>query len=220
MESKNFVNLNVNPCKACMPLGAATAFKGIENSMMILHGSQGCSTYIRRHMAGHYNEPIDIASSSLNEEGTVYGGESNLMKGLDNVIKLYNPRIIGVATTCLAETIGEDIKRIINKYLEQKPSDLSKNLTIVPVSTAGYAGTQFEGFYSALFSIVQNIVTEKRSGKKINIIAGNINPGDIRNIKSIIEQFTDDYVILPDISDTLDAPYKKEYNKLNKIKDK
>lgn len=222
MESKNFVNLNVNPCKMCMPLGAVTAFKGIENSMMILHGSQGCSTYIRRHMAGHYNEPIDIASSSLNEEGTVYGGESNLIKGLDNVIKLYNPSIIGVATTCLAETIGEDIKRIINKYYEQKNSDTIIP-SIIPVSTAGYAGTQFEGFYSAVFSIVQNLVTEKRSGKKINIIAGNLNPGDIRNIKSIIEQFTSDYLILPDISDTLDAPYAREYSKIpeggTKIKD-
>lgn len=54
-----------------MPLGAASAFYGIRKGMTILHGSQGCSTYIRRHMATHYNEPVDIASSSLTEEGTV-----------------------------------------------------------------------------------------------------------------------------------------------------
>ena len=103
MKNRNFVNLNINPCKMCMPMGAAMALKGIENSMIVLHGSQGCSTYIRRHMAGHYNEPIDIASSSLNEEGTVYGGSGNLKKGLINVIKMYNPDVIGIATTCLAE---------------------------------------------------------------------------------------------------------------------
>ncbi|MDF2952617.1 MAG: nitrogenase molybdenum-iron protein alpha and beta chain, partial [Anaerocolumna sp.] len=59
------VNLNVNPCKMCMPMGSVTAFYGIKKCMTILHGSQGCSTYIRRHMATHYNEPVDIASSSL-----------------------------------------------------------------------------------------------------------------------------------------------------------
>ncbi len=53
--------------------------------MSILHGSQGCSTYIRRHMATHYNEPIDIASSSMTEQGTVFGGEQNLIKGLENL---------------------------------------------------------------------------------------------------------------------------------------
>ena len=67
----NLVSLNVNPCKMCMPMGAVSAFAGTKNCMSILHGSQGCATYIRRHMATHYNEPIDIASSSLTEHGTV-----------------------------------------------------------------------------------------------------------------------------------------------------
>ena len=102
----NFTNLNVNPCKMCMPMGAVTALYGIKRCMSILHGSQGCSTYIRRHMATHYNEPVDIASSSLSEEGTVFGGADNLLKGLANMIRMYQPEVIGVATTCLAETIS------------------------------------------------------------------------------------------------------------------
>ena len=61
--------------------GACLAFKGVEGSIVMMHGSQGCSTYIRRHMAQHYNEPIDIASSALNEKATVYGGEANLKRG-------------------------------------------------------------------------------------------------------------------------------------------
>ena len=91
---EQYVNLTVNPCNMCMPMGVVSAFYGIKGAMTILHGSQGCSTYIRRHMATHYNEPIDIASSSLTEQGTVYGGEKNLMKGLENLIKLYNPASI------------------------------------------------------------------------------------------------------------------------------
>ena len=114
----NLVRLNVNPCKMCMPMGALTAFFGIRNCMTILHGSQGCSTYIRRHMATHYNEPVDIASSSLTEQGTVFGGGENLIRGLENLIRLYRPEVIGVATSCLAETIGEDVPAILESIPE------------------------------------------------------------------------------------------------------
>ncbi len=213
MKNRNFTNLNINPCKVCMPMGAVMAFKGIENSMVILHGSQGCSTYIRRHMAGHYNEPIDIASSSLNEEGTVYGGEKNLKKGLKNLIELYNPDVIGVATTCLAETIGEDIKRITSEFADSEGVEKDR---IIPMSTAGYGGTGFEGYFSALLSIVKSVAKDNRPNGKINVIVGNVSPGDVRNIKGILDSFSIDYIILPDISDTLDSPYSKEYSRIPK----
>ncbi len=216
MKNRNFVNLNINPCKMCMPMGAVMAFKGIENCMTVLHGSQGCSTYIRRHMAGHFNEPVDIASSSLNEKGTVYGGEENLKKGLRNVIRLYNPEVIGVATTCLAETIGEDISRITEEFLEVegRAGNTYDDLTIIPVSTPGYGGTQFEGYYGSLTGIVKQIAIDSSSNGSINIIAGMMSPGDIRNIKNICGSFGIEYTMLPDISDTLDAPYSKEYSRM------
>ena len=210
MKNRNFVNLNVNPCKMCMPMGAITAFKGIKNSMTILHGSQGCSTYIRRHMAAHFNEPVDIASSSLNEEGTVYGGESNLKKGLKNLIRLYNPEIIGVGTTCLAETIGEDIKRITAEFVEEEKL---KDVIIVPVSTPGYGGTQFEGYYRALVCMVRQITGYSEPNGRVNIIVPAMSPGDIRNIKAMLELFEIDYILLPDISDSLDAPYSPIYSR-------
>lgn len=213
MESRNFVNLNVNPCKMCMPIGAVLAYKGIENSMIILHGSQGCTAYMRTHMSGHYNEPIDIASSSLNEQGTVYGGEHNLKKGLRNVIKVYNPEIIGVTTTCLSETIGEDIKRITSEFIfEEKLKDVK----IVPNHSPGYGGTQFEGYFSALKAIVMELGSDARANRKVNIIAANMSPGDIRNIKEILEEFELDYIMLPDVSDTLDAPFSREFLRIPK----
>lgn len=163
MANRNLVNLNINPCNQCMPLGAATAFKGVEGSIMLLHGSQGCSTYIRRHMAAHYNEPIDIASSSMTEKGTVYGGSDNMKKALKNIIKQYNPKIIGVATTFLAETIGEDIKRITEEFLEENKGFLEVvNLEkIVSVKTPGYGGTQYEGYYATIKSLVDTLAEKK-----------------------------------------------------------
>ncbi len=209
--SKNLVNLNVNPCKMCMPMGSVSAFYGIRKCMTILHGSQGCSTYIRRHMATHYNEPVDIASSSLTEEGTVFGGEENLIKGLENLIELYNPEVIGVATTCLAETIGEDIPGIITGFYDTHPD---ANVKIIPVSSAGYSGTQYEGFFKALRAIVENVDMSPMKNNKVNIITGLISPADTRYLKSLLEDMNIDYILLPDISDNLDGEHTQHYNRL------
>lgn len=206
------VNLTINPCKMCMPMGAMTAFYGISKCISILHGSQGCSTYIRRHMATHYNEPVDIASSSLTEEGTVYGGEKNLIQGLVNLIKVYEPEVIGVATTCLAETIGEDVSRIIDKFYEEYPQ--YRHITIINVPTAGYAGTQYEGFMATLYQIVKSTPMETAMNHKINVVTSHISPADTRYLKELLDNFGLDYILLPDISDNLDGGHNEEYSKL------
>ncbi|MDR2422431.1 MAG: nitrogen fixation protein NifN, partial [Deltaproteobacteria bacterium] len=141
---EKLAHINANPCKMCFPLGVVTAFYGLKGGLTLLHGSQGCSVYIRRHMATHYNEPVDIASSSLTEEGTVFGGEANLIKGLDNLIRLYDPAVVGVGTTCLAETIGEDAPAMAKKYEAARPGLKAK---IVAVASPGYAGTHYEGWF-------------------------------------------------------------------------
>lgn len=210
-KREEYVDLTVNPCKMCMPMGAVNALYGIKGCMTILHGSQGCSTYIRRHMATHYNEPIDIASSSLTEEGTVYGGEKNLIKGLENLIKQYNPEVIAIGTTCLAETIGEDVKRISKLFKENHPDE---KVHIIPVQTPGYGATQFGGFFKALRATVESVdmITDKNN--KINVILGPSSPADVREIKEILESFNIDYILLPDVSDNLDDIHRKVYARL------
>ncbi len=210
-NKRNFTNLNVNPCKMCMPMGAAIAFKGIENAMMLLHGSQGCSTYIRRHMARHYNEPIDVASSSLSEKGTVYGGAANLKNGLKNVIRLYDPKIIGIATTCLAETIGENIDMIIREFIEEENLN---DRHFVPVSTPGYGATQFEGYFQAVRKIIEYLTEETKPNNSINIIVPNITPAEVRFIKDVLKEYEVEYNLIPDFSETLDAPFAYSFSKI------
>ena len=216
MENRNLVNLNINPCKMCMPMGAALAFKGIEKCILMLHGSQGCSTYMRRHIATHFNEPMDIASSSLTEKGTVYGGEENLKNGLKNVIQLYQPQVVGIATTCLAGTIGEDITRLTKEFVasESKQEQKIAEIDFIPVPTPGYEASHFSGYYLTLRKIIEHITEESKPTGKINIIVGNITPADVRKLKDILVLFDLEYTLLPDISDTLDAPYKNDYDKL------
>jgi nitrogenase molybdenum-iron protein alpha/beta subunit len=205
------VNINVNPCKMCMPMGSATAFYGIRGAMTILHGSQGCSTYIRRHLATHYHEPVDIASSSLTEEGTVFGGEKNLRRGLDNMIKLYDPEVICVATTCLAETIGEDVPRIVQNYRETHPQC---HAAIITVPAAGYAGTQFEGYFRALRSLLEQVTPIPTPHNAVNAITGPISPADTRFLRELCAEMGLTAIFLPDISDNLDGGHSEIYRKL------
>ncbi|MFP4697864.1 MAG: nitrogenase component 1 [Eubacteriales bacterium] len=212
MASNNYKNMNVNPCKMCMPMGGALALNGIERSMILIHGSQGCSTYIRRHIAAHYNEPVDIASSSLTEEGTVYGGGTHLKKGLSNLIKLYEPNVIGVLTTCLAETIGEDVQGIIREYVRETRLD---DVSIIPVPTPGYQDSHYEGYFFTLRKILEEIVEERIENDYINIVVSDITCEDIREIKRILALYGVKGIIYPDISETLDAPYSPDYKKLS-----
>lgn len=207
-----FVNLNVNPCKMCMPMGTATALYGIHKCMTILHGSQGCSTYIRRHMATHYNEPVDIASTSLTEEGTVYGGEKNLLQGLKNLIQLYEPEVIGVATTCLAETIGEDLVRIIDKFYLENPEH--SHIKVIPIPSPGYGGTQFEGYMRAIYEVVKNVEMDTTKHEKVNVVTSLLSPADTRYLKDLLKEFAIDAILLPDLSETLDGVHKTTYERL------
>lgn len=211
-EVKPLVNMNINPCKMCMPMGSATAFYGLKNCMTILHGSQGCATYIRRHMATHYNEPIDIASSSLTEQGTVYGGSENLKKGLKNLIELYHPDIIGVMTTCLAETIGEDVPGIIDAFMEENPE--YGDILIIPCSSPGYGGSQYEGYFRALHAIVSSVAMDREKNNRVNVVTAPLSPADTRYIKKTLKLFGMEAVLLPDLSDNLDGVHAKEYNRL------
>ncbi|MEG6570455.1 nitrogenase component 1 [Thermoanaerobacterium thermosaccharolyticum] len=207
---ETYKSVNENPCNMCMPLGGIIAFRGIEKSMVLLHGSQGCATYMRRHIAEHYHEPIDVASSSLNEKGTVYGGEKNLIKALDNVIKVYNPNCIGILTTCLAETIGEDIDRIKSEY------KISRNISIpiITAPTPGYGGTHSEGFVKTSYRIVEELSTDKERHDRINVIVPNISTADLREIKRLLELMKIPYILFPDYSDTLDSPLNFPYKKI------
>ncbi|MDR3152872.1 MAG: radical SAM protein [Deltaproteobacteria bacterium] len=205
------VNVAENPCRMCLPLGAVTAFYGLEGAMSLLHGSQGCSTYIRRHMATHYNEPVDIASSSLTEEGTVFGGERNLVKGLDNLIRLYRPKLVAVSTTCLAETIGEDVRAMIRRYKADRPG-LETELVAVPAP--GYGGTHFEGWFRGLAAALDQLPLKKDPNPCVNVIPGPSSPADVRALKGVLEESGLGFILFPDISENLDGPYDPVYSRL------
>lgn len=198
-----------NACKLCKPLGASIAFRGIESCVPFLHGSQGCATYMRRYIISHFNEPIDIASSSLGEKHAIYGGGPNLKLGLKNVTTKYAPKIIGVATTCLTETIGDNVPMLLHEYHKEFGSPDAP--LVVHVSTPSYSGTHMEGFHAAVKATVEQLTKPTEPNKTINLLSGFISTADIRHLREVCEDFDLPVTIMPDYSDTLDGPALNDY---------
>jgi nitrogenase molybdenum-iron protein NifN len=202
-----------NACKLCTPLGATLAFKGVENAVSFLHGSQGCATYMRRYIISHFREPMDIASSALGEKNAIYGGGPNLKKGLLNAMQKYGAGVIGVATTCLTETIGDDVARLLTEFREEfRDLPLAH---LVHVSTPSYSGTHMDGFHGAVKAIADQLCVEAApQNARVNVFCGMVSPVDIRHLKEIFRGFGVEPIILPDYSETLDAPALLEYENI------
>ena len=204
-----------NACKLCKPLGACMAFRGIEGAVPMLHGSQGCATYMRRYIISHFREPMDIASSSLGEKHAVYGGGPNLKQGLQNVMAKFGAKLIGVATTCLTETIGDDVPMIVKEFRkEMHESGLLQLPALVTVSTPSYSGTHMEGFHAAVRAVVEQLSEGTNGAHMLNLLPGFLSPEDLRYLKEVVDDFRYPSVILPDFSMTLDGPALKDCDKI------
>lgn len=203
-----------NACKACMPLGACLAFKGVQGCVPFLHGSQGCATYMRRYLISHYREPVDIASSSLGEKQAIYGGGPNLKQGLVNVMNKYQASAIGVATTCLTETIGDDVEGLVRDFRRQAKVEgaVTQVPPVIAVSTPSFGGTHVQGFHRAVAALVDQLAAEEGPPTgRINLLPGLVSPADTRYLKEVFGDFGLTAVVLPDISLTLDGVAKAEY---------
>ncbi|MFO7657495.1 MAG: nitrogenase component 1 [Bacteroidales bacterium] len=200
-----------NACKLCSPLGACMVFKGIENCVPLIHGGQGCATYIRRYLISHFREPVDIASSNFSEESTIFGGSKIFNLSIDNIQKVYHPEIIGICSTCLSETIGENIPMLINNY---RRISQSQNTILVSASTPSYAGTHAEGFHEAVFAVVKALADNNAEFHGINLFPGMLSPADLRHLKEILCDFKLNSIMLPDYSETFDNPVWKTYKRI------
>jgi nitrogenase molybdenum-iron protein NifN len=199
-----------NACKLCAPLGACLALRGVAGAVPFLHGSQGCATYIRRYLISHFREPVDIAVSGFSEATTVFGGGDNLHHGLNNVARQYHPELIGIATTCLPETIGEDVGLLLREF---RPEGATPFL-MVHVATPSYRGTHVDGFHATVRALVEQLAEGGPAGEHVNVFPGMVSPADLRYLKEVFADFGLQATLLPDYSETLDGPQLDEYQKI------
>jgi nitrogenase molybdenum-iron protein beta chain len=214
-REKNFArqSLTVNPAKACQPLGAVFCSAGFEKTMSFVHGSQGCVAYYRSHLARHFKEPSSAVSSSMTEDAAVFGGLNNMVDGLQNTYKLYEPKMIAVSTTCMAEVIGDDLHAFI--ATAKTKGSVPQDFDVPFAHTPAFVGSHITGYDNMLKGILEHFWKDKprTAEERINIIPGfdGFAVGNNREMKRVLDLMGVKYTILSDVADQFDTPSDGEY---------
>jgi nitrogenase molybdenum-iron protein beta chain len=183
---------------------------GIHRCLPHSHGSQGCCAYHRSTLTRHYKEPVMAATSSFTEGASVFGGQANLVQAIDNIFTIYEPDVIAVHTTCLSETIGDDIPQIARKA--DADGKIPSGKYVIHVNTPSYVGTHVTGFAGMTKAMVDYFA--QSNGTKIhqiNIIPGYVEPSDMEEIKRIADMMGVRTVMFPDTSGVLNRPQTGKY---------
>ncbi len=204
--------LSVSPLKASQPVGGVLAFLGINRSMPMLHGSQGCSAFAKVFFVRHFREPIPLQTTAMDQVSSVMGADDNVVEGLKTVCEKNSPAMVGLLTTGLSETQGTDINRTVKMFREKHPEH--NDVAVIPVTTPDFAGSAESGFAAAVEAMIDVLVPAASTARtspgmrprQVNVLAGSmLTPGDIEFVKDTIERFGMRPLVLPDISESLDG---------------
>ncbi len=194
-------SLQIDPFHMCQPLGAIYAATGIHACLPLSHASSGCSRYQRMEISQHFRKKIRVVSSLLKEAAAVFGGSDHLMQAVHNSLSVYSPEILAVHTTCLSETIGDDLDTIL------KECSIPEGHHVVFANTPGYSGSHITGYANMIRAILTQLPTGPLPKEnRLFIIPGLINPSDIHELKRMISFFSTAYTMCPDVSNVLDLP--------------
>ncbi len=204
----------VNPLKMSPAIGAALAFLGVDNSMPLLHGSQGCTSFGLVLFVRHFREAIPMQTTAMSEVATVLGGFDNIEQALVNIAGRTKPALIGICTTGISEIKGDDLDGFLKLIRASHPE--LEEIALVNVSTPDFQGAFQDGWAAAVTRIVEELVKipqfETRLSRRINVLPGcHITPGDIDELRDIFEAFSLDPIFLPDLSGSLDGHIPAEF---------
>lgn len=197
----------INPMYNCQPAGAQFAGIGVKDCIPLVHGSQGCTMFVRLLFAQHFKENFDIASTSVHEESAVFGAVKRIEEGVDVLVKRYpHVRIIPIITTCSTETIGDDVEGAITKINRSlKASYPDRRVHLIPVHTPSYSGSHVSGYNAAVQAFISNLAKKGKPTGKLNVFTGWLNPGDVVEIKHYLEEMDVEGTVFMDTED-FDSP--------------
>lgn len=200
--------LAVNPLKASQPIGASLAFLGLAEAMPLEHGARGCTSFNKLFFMRHFNEPIALQTTAMDQTTTVLGADAAVVEALATICETNRPRVIGLVTTGLSEMQGADVPRTVHAFRKARP-DLA-HVAVVPVSASDTLGCLESGFAAAVAAIVETLVPRAalagRRGHQVNVLASAmLTPGDLDELRGWIEAFGLTPVILPDLAGSLDG---------------
>lgn len=196
----------VNPLKMSSPLGASYAFMGLASCMPVMHGSQGCTSFGLVLLVRHFKEAIPLQTTAMNEVTTIMGGYENIEKAILNIRQRAKPQLIAICSTGLTETKGDDVEAYI-ELARQKHPELA-DTAIVYVSTPDYVGAFQDGWAAAVKGLVKALPEPglPKRPERVALLPGcHLTPGDLEELREIIESFGLEPLIAPDVSGSLDG---------------
>lgn len=207
--------VSINPLKMSQPLGASLAYLGLKNCMPLMHGSQGCTSFAKVLMVRHFREAIPLQTTAMSEVTTILGGEDNIISAILKIYERSKPEIIGLCSTGLTETKGDDIEGALRGFYKDQ-SEFAP-LPVVYASTPDYKGSLEDGYRAAVMAVLKNLAVTKTEmdSKLVTVLASHaLTPIDVEYIREIIESFALTAIILPDLSTSMDGHLEQDYSPL------
>jgi len=198
----------INPILTCQPCGAQYASIGIKDCIAIVHGGQGCVMFVRMLFAQHFKDSFEIASSSVHEDGAVFGALKRVEEAVDVLLMRYpHVKVVPIITTCSTEIIGDDIDGLIRKLkkglLKEKYAD--REVYLIPIHAPSFKGSMVSGYDVAVQDLVSAFAKKDKPNEKLNLITGWVNPGDVTALKHLLSEMDVDATVLFEI-ESFDSP--------------
>jgi nitrogenase molybdenum-iron protein NifN len=214
VHSKKFCT--VNPLKMSQPIGGALAFMGVDGAMPLLHGSQGCTSFGLVLFVRHFREMIPLQTTAMSEVNTVLGGFENVEQAVLTIAGKTNPALIGICSTGVTETKGDDVEGHI-QLIRQRHPELD-HIALVYVSTPDFKDAFQDGWAKTVTRMVEQLVlpvpfNTPRVPDRVNVLPGcHLTPGDLDELRDIFAAFGLEALILPDLSGSLDGHVPADFS--------
>ena len=121
--------------------------------------------------------------------------------------------MIGICSTGLTETKGDDVDGYIKLFRQRHPE--ADDTAIVYVSTPDYVGAFQDGWGKAVTALVDTLAEPavERDARRIAVLPGcHLTPGDIEEVRALVEAFGLTPVFVPDLSGSLDGHMSDEFS--------
>ncbi len=207
--------LAVNPLKVSQTVGAALAFLGMQRSVPLMHGSQGCTAFAKVFFVRHFREPIPLQTTAMDQVSSVMGADGNVVEALRVICERHKPAMIGLVTTGLSETQGCDVQRALKEFRTEWTEYAATS--IVAVNTPDFTGSFETGFALAVKAMIDALVPDDRTKvglrpRQVNVLcSANLTPGDLEFITESMESFQLRALLIPDLSGSLDGHLDDAY---------
>lgn len=199
IRHKSGKSLQINPFKLSAPMGATLAFLGVHQCMPLMHGGQGCASFTKVFYTRHFAEPIALQTTAVTDITAILdGGDYSISEAVKNIGNKVTPELIGLYTTGLTETKGDDVSGIAARM----------DVPLVYVNTPDYEGGLEQGWAAACSAMIRqltNACSDVDDNRLVLLPHVSLTPLEVEKIADLIAAFGFNVVSLPDLSSSLDG---------------